>query len=184
MLSNLRSLLSDARDKYAPANHVSSFRATGKITPEEFVRAGDYLVNRFPSWSWADAAEPSKRVSFLPAGKQYLVTRGVPCHRRLEEAFAGQAGAGHEDVVVADELSDGHGDGEGEGWLQAGASNFPSATKSSSGDLKKPVAADAAEASNEGDDDIPDIDDDIPDMDEEDDDEAIIKNPKGAASNP
>lgn len=85
----LRGKFDSIRDKWAPVTHTSTFRSTGQITPEEFVLAGDYLVYKFPTWSWASAAGPSKSVSYLPPNKQYLVTRGVPCHRRLNDEFAG-----------------------------------------------------------------------------------------------
>lgn len=44
------------------------------ITPEEFVRAGDYLVYHCPTWSWA-AGEPGRRKPYLPPDKQFLVTK-------------------------------------------------------------------------------------------------------------
>ena len=106
-MNNLHSTLSTWRDRLAPVSRTSTFRNTGQITPEEFVLAGDYLVYKFPSWAWADASSPAKRVSYLPAGKQFLVTRGVPCHRRLNDDFAGDAG--HDDEIVRDFLSGGTG---------------------------------------------------------------------------
>lgn len=72
------------------------------LTPEEFVRAGDFLVKSCPTWSWCvwywpvwrecelswlwniwreilwyhrESGDPSRRWSFLPAGKQYLTTK-------------------------------------------------------------------------------------------------------------
>jgi hypothetical protein len=99
----LHSTLSTWRDRLAPVSRTSTFRNTGQITPEEFVLAGDYLVYKFPTWSWGDASSPAKRVSYLPAGKQFLVTRGVPCHRRLNDNFAGDAGL--EDEIVRDYLA-------------------------------------------------------------------------------
>jgi ubiquitin-like-conjugating enzyme ATG3 len=86
--------------EWAPVSHTSTFRTNGQITPEEFVAAGDYLVYKFPTWSWADAEPASKRASYLPAGKQFLVTRGVPCHRRLDDNFAGDAG--QDETMVGD----------------------------------------------------------------------------------
>ena len=109
------STLNTLRDRYAPLSHTSTFRATGQITAEEFVAAGDFLVYKFPSWSWADASPTSHRVSYMPPGKQFLVTRGVPCHRRLEEHFAagGVVGRGEEEEVVRDGLGGGGGRGIG-----------------------------------------------------------------------
>lgn len=62
------------RDYLAPVLRDSKFKESGRITPEEFVAAGDYLCYKFPTWQW-EAGEPSKRRDFLPADKQYLVSR-------------------------------------------------------------------------------------------------------------
>ena len=84
-----------AREFVTPVLKESRFPDEGVLTPEEFVRAGDFLVKRFPVWQWcvprrsplprprvadclacrsggeADAAKP-----FLPPDKQFLVCRG------------------------------------------------------------------------------------------------------------
>ncbi|KAL2121906.1 hypothetical protein VTJ04DRAFT_2361 [Mycothermus thermophilus] len=164
----LYSTVNSLRDRYTPATHTSTFRKTGEITPEEFLAAGDYLVYKFPSWSWADAETPSKRISHLPPGKQYLVTRHVPCHRRLDEDFAGDAG--HEEAVVeAGRGKSGDGDDDDEGWLRTGG-------LTSSQPLKVREVRTVDDAGNVGDREVIEDDDDIPDMEEdEDDDEAIIR---------
>lgn len=77
----LRSTFSSLREYLTPVSHTSTFQKTGQITPEEFVKAGDYLVYKFPTWSWS-AASPSKRRDFLPEDKQFLVTQHVPSHAR------------------------------------------------------------------------------------------------------
>ena len=51
------------------------------LTPDEFVIAGDNLVARCPTWSWS-GGDSSKRVAYLPADKQFLITRNVPCVQR------------------------------------------------------------------------------------------------------
>ncbi|KAA6411224.1 MAG: autophagy 3 [Lasallia pustulata] len=98
----LHSALDSLRDKWAPITHTSTFRSTGQITPADFLLAGDYLVYKFPTWSWSSASSPARRVSYLPAEKQFLVTRGVPCHRRLDDNFAMFGDAGAEEAVVKD----------------------------------------------------------------------------------
>jgi hypothetical protein len=40
----------------------------------EFVAAGDFLVYKFPTWKW-EAGDASRRREYLPADKQYLVSR-------------------------------------------------------------------------------------------------------------
>lgn len=166
-MNYIKSTVNTLRDKYTPVSHTSTFRQTGQITPEEFVAAGDYLVYKFPTWSWGDADDASKRVSYLPAGKQYLVTRNVPCHRRLDDDFAGDAG--HEEAVVGAGGDDGD-----DGWLRTGG-------LASSQPLK---AKDVRTVDDAGNVDIKDdIDDDeIPDMEDEDDDEAIIRDTNAQSS--
>ncbi|KAI9667001.1 MAG: E2-like enzyme [Trizodia sp. TS-e1964] len=167
----LHSTLSSWRDKFAPISHTSTFRQTGQITPEEFVMAGDYMVYKFPTWSWADASHPSKRVAYLPEKKQFLVTRGVPCHRRLDENFAGDAG--HDEAMVQDGFAAGEG-GEGDdGWLRTGG-------LAASQEAKARDVRTVDESGNMGEKEEDEEDDEIPDMeDEEDDEEAIIRDPKG-----
>ncbi|KAI1851939.1 hypothetical protein JX265_008256 [Neoarthrinium moseri] len=165
-MNYLYSTVNTIRDKYTPVTHTSTFRKTGQITPEEFVAAGDYLVFKFPTWQWAAADNESKRYPHLPADKQYLVTRNVPCHRRLDDDFAGDAG--HEEAVVGDGddfKQKGQGDDD-DGWLRTGG-------LSSSQPLKAREVRTVDDAGNVG--DIED-EDEIPDMeDEDDDDEAIIR---------
>jgi len=69
------------RDYLSPVLRESKFKEHGRITPEEFVAAGDFLAYKFPVWTW-EKGEASKTRDFLPADKQYLMTRGVPCLRR------------------------------------------------------------------------------------------------------
>ncbi|KAI1612006.1 autophagy-like protein 3 [Exophiala viscosa] len=177
----LHSALDKVRDRYAPIRHTSTFRSTGQITPEEFLQAGDYLVYKFPSWSWSDASSPARRVNYLPAGKQFLITRGVPCHRRLDDNFAGGIGAA--DDLVRDGFLGGPDDetaGDDEGWLRTGGTTEKEQeglrgevrTMSESGQLGK-------KASEEED------EEEIPDMEDEDDDnEAIIRDKSENTSAP
>jgi ubiquitin-like-conjugating enzyme ATG3 len=169
---NFLHTLGDKVREWAPVSHTSTFRANGQITPEEFVAAGDYLVYKFPTWSWADASPASKRVSYLPAGKQFLVTRGVPCHRRLDDNFAGDAG--HDETMVGDGedfRSGGHSPGDDEdGWLRTGG--LAASQEARARDVRT-----VDESGNMG--EREDDEDDIPDMeDEEDDEQAIIRDPK------
>src|SRR5271169_4087489 len=97
-MSRLYSTFTNFREYITPvATGASTFRETGQITVEEFVQAGDYLVNKFPTWSWSiplpierrltnrESGPASRRKDFLPAEKQYLVTRRVPCRHRPKE---------------------------------------------------------------------------------------------------
>ena len=170
----LHSTLSTLRDRWAPISHTSTFRSTGQITPEEFVLAGDYIVYKFPTWSWADASNASKRVAYLPAGKQFLVTRGVPCHRRLDENFAGDAG--HDEAMVQDGFASGGGEagGDDDGWLRTGG--LAASQEARMRDVRT-VDESGEVGEREEEEEIPDMEDD------EDDEEAIIRDPKGKGIN-
>ncbi|XP_047093857.1 autophagy-related protein 3-like [Lolium rigidum] len=87
---------------------VSAFLEKGVLSVPEFILAGDNLVSKCPTWSW-EAGDPSKRKSYFPADKQFLVTRNVPCLRRvvsIEEEYD----AARAEVVLDDDDGD-------EGWL-------------------------------------------------------------------
>ncbi|KAK7207485.1 autophagy-related E2-like conjugation enzyme ATG3 [Myxozyma melibiosi] len=88
----LQSTISSWREYLSPVSHVSTFKQTGEITPEEFVLAGDYLVYKFPTWSWS-SAPASKMRDFLPPDKQFLVTKHVASHVRAQTA-AGEYASG------------------------------------------------------------------------------------------
>ncbi|KAL8677277.1 MAG: hypothetical protein Q9186_006288 [Xanthomendoza sp. 1 TL-2023] len=170
----LHSTLDTLRDRFAPITHNSTFRTTGQITPEEFLLAGDYLVYKFPTWSWSDASPPSKRVSYLPTGKQYLVTRGVPCHRRLDDNFAGDAG--QDEAMVQDELGRGKSGadtagGDDDGWLRTGG--MGASQEARMRDVRTLGETGEVQVGEEEEEEIPDMED------EEDDEEAIIRDPKG-----
>lgn len=86
----LRSTISSWREYLTPISHKSTFFSTGQITPEEFVQAGDYLVHMFPTWEW-NGVEMLDDVSvrdFLPPGKQFLISRKVPCEARADDFFS------------------------------------------------------------------------------------------------
>ena len=155
----IHSALDKVRDRYAPISHTSTFRQTGQLTPDEFVLAGDFLVYKFPSWSWSDASHPSRRVSYLPPDKQFLVTRGVPCHRRLEEGY--KTAEGEQNIQN-------EGEDEEEGWLATGGDKKVEPTEKDVRTLDGSGNIHASEHEDQ-DDEIPDIED------EEDDSEAIIR---------
>ncbi|CCG22801.1 Atg3 protein [Candida orthopsilosis Co 90-125] len=94
----LRSKLSSLREYLTPINHNSNFLTTGEISPEEFVKAGDYLVYKFPTWQWSTCPKNLQK-SFLPPEKQVLVTKHVPSHVRASN-FEGELEEDDEEVVL------------------------------------------------------------------------------------
>lgn len=68
---------------YLTPGTESTFQQSGKLTAEEFVRAGDFLVENYPSWQWSGGL-PEKQKSYLPADKQMLITKNVPCMPKHE----------------------------------------------------------------------------------------------------
>ncbi|EPS42486.1 hypothetical protein H072_3633 [Dactylellina haptotyla CBS 200.50] len=161
MAATVRSIFSDLRDRITPPTHTSTFLTTGKLTPEEFVAAGEYLVYKFPTWSWS-AASPGKAQSYLPEDKQFLVTKNVPCHRRLDDNFAGSAGLNDR---VVEGVSGEDGD---EGWLSTGVTKTEEESAPTAKDVKTVDDKGRVEENNDT--------ESIGDMeDEEDDSEAIIR---------
>jgi ubiquitin-like-conjugating enzyme ATG3 len=163
----LRTYVDQFREAVAPLRHTSNFRETGQLTPEEFVHAGDYLVYKFPSWSWSDAASPSKRVAHFPDGKQFLVTRGVPCRRRLGGSNA-QNNLVEGDQQLKDVMIKGE---DGEDWLSAGE------FATSGNDESRAKEVKSIDDSDKLGDVVGDDDENIPDMEDydEEDDDAIIR---------
>lgn len=53
----------------------------GKLSPSEFVEAGDQLIFHYPSWCWRSANQSNMDKS-LPQNKQYLELANVGCRTR------------------------------------------------------------------------------------------------------
>ena len=121
-----------AAEYMTPVLTESQFVEKGVLTPEEFVKAGDMLVLRCPTWQW-QAGDPANLRPFLPPDKQFLFTRNVPCQRRARSLMSGA----DDEVAVA-------GEGGDEEWVSAHASH---------------TVAGAAGAVD--DDDVPDLGDDM-----------------------
>ena len=84
MINSLKSAAISVGGALTPVLTQSKFRETGVITPDEFVRAGDFLVHHCPTWKWATGDE-SKVKNYLPKDKQFLITRNVPCYKRCKQ---------------------------------------------------------------------------------------------------
>ena len=66
---------------------TSVFITEGKLTPAEFIFAGDSLIQYCPTWQWEGGDENNWNPN-LPADKQYLVTRDCPCQTRAKDMLA------------------------------------------------------------------------------------------------
>lgn len=102
-------VVGSVRESMTPILKESQFNEKGVLTPDEFVKAGDLLVTRCPTWSWS-TAPANIRVPYLPENKQYLVTRNIPCFERVSSLVGQEV---EEEEIMMDE------DGEGSdgGWL-------------------------------------------------------------------
>ena len=175
------------------------------LTPEEFVRAGDFLVRACPTWSW-EAGDPARARSFLPRGKQYLATRGVPSRRRASavEGYGGGGdggdGGGRGDGRDRTTVEAGGMEGDDEGWVapppagdgdagldaaaehgaEAGAGGGPAAAAAAAAAAPKEAEEEEGDQEDDGE-DIPDLDD-LEIVDEGDIDEAALPPAAVAAS--
>ncbi|RDB16909.1 Autophagy-related protein 3 [Hypsizygus marmoreus] len=165
------------RDYLSPVLKESKFKEHGRITPEEFVAAGDFLAYKFPVWTW-EKGDASKGRDYLPPDKQYLVTRGVPCLRRATSLAYTDADEDAERLLSFGDSS-GPGD-EADEWVETHAGRKPHGDSAANpGDIEDIPDLDG-EADNVASgigglslgptgavEETPDLDD-IPDMDEDD----------------
>ena len=62
-MNRLYSTFTSIRETITPVpTGPSTFRETGNITVDEFVEAGDYLVNKFLTWNWYRPIPPRSTV--------------------------------------------------------------------------------------------------------------------------
>ncbi|GAA5912740.1 hypothetical protein JCM8208_004057 [Rhodotorula glutinis] len=202
MLGSIQTHFWAVRDYLAPVLRDSKFKETGRLTPDEFVAAGDFLVYKFPVWQW-EGGDPTKARDFLPKDKQYLVSRNVPCLRRVSQLGQQGGGAGDEYAEMLMDFAGGEGEKgeEGDEWVATHTNaqdpnsttdipsmgDIPDADDPSSSSALDGVTSSLANTSiDPARDEVPDFDD-IPDMDddeaggaglvEEDDDAAVQVEP-------
>ena len=77
MTHTLKNIWEATREYVVSVPSETTFQTSGRLIPQEFVTAGDYLTYKFPTWSWESGIR-SKHKSYLPDDKQYLMTRHVP----------------------------------------------------------------------------------------------------------
>jgi len=71
-------------DKLLPTIKSSGLK-DGMLSPDEFVKSGNELVNRYGSWKWCGAMKSEGKRDYLPDDKQYLITLHVPCETRAND---------------------------------------------------------------------------------------------------
>ena len=101
-MADLVRLFRNTREFLTPVLKESAFTEKGVLTPEEFVRAGDQLILKCPTWQWQQGEE-SKLRPYLPREKQYLIIRGCPSHKRVTDLNASSV----QDRSVASEMGGG-----------------------------------------------------------------------------
>ena len=119
LLHVIKKTSEDVISSIKPTLKKSKFYEEGKLTPEEFVEAGDFLTSKCPTWKWC-AAKEDRYNKALPKDKQYLKTT-VPSYKRASDYLKNNATT--EKVVDGD-------------WVDADLEN--KANK----DVKKPAAID------------------------------------------
>ncbi|KAG8847991.1 E2-like enzyme [Serendipita sp. 411] len=157
-------------ERMASVSKESKFKETGKITPEEFVIAGDFLVYKFPLWSWQKGdAKPREH---LPVDKQYLLLQGAPCPKRATALVYTDAEEDAEQM-----LNLGGGNAQEDEWVQTHAKRAPPTSKLEQiEDIPddEAVTADMQNMNLKAH-EIP-ADDEIPDMEEDDLEDAMNSN--------
>ncbi|KAK6456177.1 autophagocytosis associated protein [Scheffersomyces xylosifermentans] len=156
----LRSKFSSLREYLTPISHASNFSTTGEINPEEFVQAGDYLVSKFPTWEWSTCPKDLQK-SFLPADKQFLITKHVPSYQRASNYLTGG-------IVDFDEEDEEYEDEEGDGWVKSRKLTTGSTTNTDTeqNEQQVPEINDIDDLIDENaEDDDEDADDDFDDLD-------------------
>ncbi|XP_052830669.1 ubiquitin-like-conjugating enzyme ATG3, partial [Octopus bimaculoides] len=132
----------------------SKFKETGVVTPEEFVAAGDHLVHHCPTWQWSSGDE-AKHKPYLPKDKQFLITRNVPCYKRVKQVD----NHSEETEKILDEDDD---DG---GWVDT--HHYADSTVSSAAEAIADMRLDSQVSSKLGPPNTSGVDDDDDDDDEE-----------------
>lgn len=81
---------------------TSDFQTTGRLTPKEFVEAGDELVHKNPVWQWVGGPETVQ--DYLPKDKKCIVYRGAPCSERapVDQSTVTPEAVDEDDFVVTE----------------------------------------------------------------------------------
>lgn len=75
--------IGNIREYITPVLENSNFINKGVLTPDEFVKAGDYLISISPKWKWLSGDNILVK-EYLPKQKQFLLIENIPCYQRVE----------------------------------------------------------------------------------------------------
>lgn len=56
-----------------PPPETPQFQASGKLSPQEFIQAGDKLTEVCSGWKWMPSSNPKHFSKYLNEKKQYLI---------------------------------------------------------------------------------------------------------------
>lgn len=80
-----RRFLENTRAMVTPVSITSSYESNGRLSVQEFIQAGDYLVNNWPLWSWTYSKKPC--FEYLPLEKQYIRVSRVVSSSRVVDVY-------------------------------------------------------------------------------------------------
>lgn len=75
----------EAEKKLYPPPMTPQFVQNGKLSPDEFIAAGDKLTEVCNGWKWKPSSNPNFCSKYLNEKKQYLILEDVHCYHRIKE---------------------------------------------------------------------------------------------------
>lgn len=64
---------------------TEQFEQTGQLSPDEFLKAGDKLIEVCSEWKWMPSANPKFVSKYLDEKKQFLLLEKALCKKRVTE---------------------------------------------------------------------------------------------------
>lgn len=80
----------DVSKQFTKPPDNDQFEVDGRLSPDEFKRAGDKLTEVCSGWRWMPSSNPKYKSKYLDDNKQYLLLDKVPCRRRVNSGPAGE----------------------------------------------------------------------------------------------
>ena len=89
---------------------TEQFLINGMLSPMEFEKAGDKLVETVGGWVWKSSLNPNKKSAYLPENKQFLMLDKVKCGKRATQlqqlAKQSVAQEGEDDVIIIEQIAE------------------------------------------------------------------------------